>query len=293
MDQKKLSVVVLTFNSESIIIDCLNSILLNNDLGDFLEIVVVDNNSSKVDFMFDLIKKSFSFEIILIKNNINLGYGAGNNVGINISNSPIIMIVNPDVRFIDLKLSKVIRYFDNNNLSMLGFRQFISKEKQGMSFSVNLVNLSIFGVFFTLFSNRIGYYDQKRMYLSGSCFAIKKDVFIGVGLFDENIFLYGEENDLHYRVKSNFPDYKIYFDKSLTYLHLTENRPVSENSLKLMFNSNLYFCAKNNLDQKKYVKKLIHLIKFYRLVEFLRFRRDNFNSYNFYLNFLKSEIKKL
>ena len=49
-------------------------------------------------------------------------------------------------------------------------------------------------------------------------------MFETVGLFDESVFLYGEEDDIHYRLLHRFKDCKMVYDKSLRYLHLTKER---------------------------------------------------------------------
>ena len=67
-------------------------------------------------------------------------------------------------------------------------------------------------------------YIAKYMHFSGSCFFINKAMFEAVGLFDESVFLYGEEDDIHYRLLHRFKDCKMVYDKSLRYLHLTKER---------------------------------------------------------------------
>ena len=43
--RKAVSVVIVTFNSENLIMDCLDSIFKYNDISDDLEVVLVDNCS--------------------------------------------------------------------------------------------------------------------------------------------------------------------------------------------------------------------------------------------------------
>ena len=62
---------------------------------------------------------------------------------------------------------------------------------------------------------RLDFYIAKYMHFSGSCFFINKAMFEAVGLFDENVFLYGEEDDIHYRLLHRFKDCKMKYDKSL------------------------------------------------------------------------------
>ena len=97
---KDISVIIVTYNSETYIYDCLDSLFKNNDIDDRLEVIIVDNMSVHVNSMFETIKSRYKNRVTLIKNNKNGGYGQGNNVGINNSSAPIIMIMNPDVRLV-------------------------------------------------------------------------------------------------------------------------------------------------------------------------------------------------
>ena len=73
ISQKDLTVVIVTFQSEKVIIDCINSIDKN------LPIIVVENSSNH-NFKRQLEKRFTNVECILT--NDNLGMGRGNNVGI-------------------------------------------------------------------------------------------------------------------------------------------------------------------------------------------------------------------
>ena len=75
----------------------------------------------------------------------------------------------------------------------------------------------------TSIGNRFDYYLPRYMHFSGSCFFIRKEMFEQVGLFDETIFMYGEEEDIHYRMrKSGFK--QMIYNPKLHYIHLTKER---------------------------------------------------------------------
>ena len=79
---KKLSIIIVTYNSGKDIYDCLDSIYSHCDIPiEELEIIIVDNNSFEADIMFDTIQHKYDNNIVLIKNSVNGGYGQGNNVG--------------------------------------------------------------------------------------------------------------------------------------------------------------------------------------------------------------------
>ena len=98
---KQLSIIIVTYNSEHDIYDCLASIRKYQDLpSEELEIIIVDNNSRDTDGMFARLREFYGNDIILVKNTHNGGYGQGNNVGIRMATAPVILIMNPDVRLI-------------------------------------------------------------------------------------------------------------------------------------------------------------------------------------------------
>ena len=88
--KKDLSLIILTYNSEKDIYDCLQSVYQHNDIGDALEIIVVDNNSTHYAEMQRTIQSLYP-DITIIANTSNGGYGQGNNVGITAATSLLVL----------------------------------------------------------------------------------------------------------------------------------------------------------------------------------------------------------
>lgn len=128
---KKVSIIIVTYNSEKDIYDCINSIIENADIPlAEIELVVVDNNSTDCDTMFNKLKTLWGEDIILIKNSRNGGYGQGNNVGIRRCSAPVVLIMNPDVRLVCPIFKKAIdRFSKDKNMCMLGMKQWLTLEE--------------------------------------------------------------------------------------------------------------------------------------------------------------------
>ena len=94
---KTLSIIILTYNSEKDIYACLDSVYQHNDIGEALEVIVVDNQSNAFALMQQKIAHQYP-QVFITQNTHNGGYGQGNNVGIRMAQAPIIAIMNPDVR---------------------------------------------------------------------------------------------------------------------------------------------------------------------------------------------------
>lgn len=247
--KKQISIIILTYNSESDIYDCLKSVYRHNDIGDALEIVIVDNKSLSVDIMFSNIKTIYGDDIILIKNNQNGGYGHGNNIGIKAASAPIIMIMNPDVRLIQPVFKIATETFEKGHIAMLGMTQLFSKSTKAVSFFLATVYSSslILRLVDRLF-RMFDFFIPNKMCFAGACFFIDKQIFEKVGLFDENIFMYCEESDVYYRIKKGG---KLLYNNNLRYLHLAGQRKISINKLISIYKSKLYLCKKYNLNMDK------------------------------------------
>lgn len=224
---KKVSIIIVTYNSEKDIYDCITSIIENSDISlAEIELVVVDNNSRGCDTMFKKLKTLWGEDIILIKNSRNGGYGQGNNVGIRRCSAPVVLIMNPDVRLVCPIFRKAIDLFSKDkNMCMLGMKQWLTLEEPSTnSFTCTYRMNGYLSTILSALCTRLDIYIAKYMHFSGSCFFINKAMFETVGLFDESVFLYGEEDDIHYRLMHRFKECKMVYDKSLKYLHLTKER---------------------------------------------------------------------
>ena len=223
---KRLSIVIVTYNSEKDIFDCVKTIQKYADIPlSEIELIVVDNNSRETDIMFAQLQQLYGNDIVLIKNTRNGGYGQGNNIGIRKAKAPVILIMNPDVRLMEPVFKMALEAFDcNKDLSMYGMKQMLSAtEPSTNSFCCAYTVNGYLQTFMTSMGNRYDRYIPRYMHFSGSCFFIRKEMFEQAGLFDETIFMYGEEEDIHYRMRKKGFSHMVY-NPRLHYIHLTKER---------------------------------------------------------------------
>lgn len=227
---KRLSIIIVTYNSEADIFDCVGSIKQYADIPkDDIELIIVDNCSREPQPMFDRLRKLWGEDIICIENERNGGYGQGNNVGLRASKAPYALIMNPDVRLYEPIFKKALATFDDKpEKGMLGMVQMYSPtERSRHSFCPTwlmngYLHLALYAV-----CNRKDWYIPCCMYIQGSCFFLRKDMFERAGMYDETNFMYCEEEDVHYRMKRMFGSRCFAFDRSLHYIHLAEGREPS------------------------------------------------------------------
>ena len=226
---KRLSIIIVTYNSEADIYDCIGSIKHHADIPlDEIELVVVDNGSSRVDEMFAALRVTWGDDITLLRNTHNGGYGQGNNIGIRHSTAPVIMIMNPDVRLMCPCFAKPLTAFETDpTLCMYGMKQMLSDTRcSTYSFMCTYRMNGYLHTLLQSFCNRIDWYLPRWQFFSGSCFFIQRAKFEQVGLFDESVFMYGEEEDIHWRLKQRF-GLRFHYDHTLRYMHLVSQRPPS------------------------------------------------------------------
>ena len=133
--------------------------------------------------------------------------------------------MNPDVRLMEPVFQTALDAFDQwKDLSIYGMKQMLSATvPSNNSFCCAYTVNGYLQTIMTSIGNRFDYYLPRYMHFSGSCFFIRKEMFEQVGLFDETIFMYGEEEDIHYRMrKSGFK--QMIYNPKLHYIHLTKER---------------------------------------------------------------------
>lgn len=253
---KQLSIIIVTYNSERLIFDCLDSIYEYNDIGDELEIIIVDNCSDNVDIMFSKIKLQYQNKVVLIKSPVNGGYGHGNNQGAKVATSPRLIVMNPDVRLVDPVFSKIIDKFNSNkNIGMMGVR-FVDGSNL-LYFKPEYSTL--FRLVFGRQLLKIGFYKIKQVFFSGSFLIFDRSSFVKAGLFDEKIFMFHEEADISNRLLSIGKETLI--AKDLSVLHLAHGRKVNYNLLRIGSESRYYYFKKYQADIDKYYRNLVIIYK--------------------------------
>jgi GT2 family glycosyltransferase len=176
---QNLSVVIVTLKSEKIIHQCINSINQN------IPIIVVEHSDNK-NFKVELEQKYKNLKCILSKS--NLGMGTGNNIGIKDANTEYVLILNPDV------------ILEKNTIEELFLASKHLKEYTILApLEKNFANYGMTNN--KILNKNLGDAPFKVDFVDGFAMVIKKN-FFKEKYFDENFFMYLENNDLCKRVIS-------------------------------------------------------------------------------------------
>lgn len=294
--KKTLSVIIVSYGSENIILDALISIKKYNDIdAKNLEVIIVDNSPAASAIEIEKIVKKFSteanFDVIYKKNTANLGYGQGNNVGVSMSKGDVICVMNPDVRLCEPLFSKVIYEFNKNkNYGSIGFKQIGAK---GHSFfpKPEYYYPVLTYLAFRLLSS-LSIFMDRYFYLSGAMVYFDKKSFLSAGGYDENIFLYFEEPDVSKRLNKVGRTNKFF--RGNKYIHFTDARDgYSELHLRYGLDSISRYCAKFSIDEKNYLKRRLAEIVLNRRLYKILGKKEKHNTYSAYERFYKERLGRL
>ncbi|MCK4328419.1 glycosyltransferase family 2 protein [candidate division WOR-3 bacterium] len=103
-----LSIVIVTFNNEDNISECLRSIYEKTNSISY-EIIVVDNNSH--DKTVKIIKDNYP-DVKIIYNHVNENFAYATNQGIKLSKGNYVMLLNPDTSLKNSALEKLYTFLD-------------------------------------------------------------------------------------------------------------------------------------------------------------------------------------
>lgn len=247
----KLSIIITTFNSSGIILGCLESILSHKDIDiDKFEIIIVDNSDHKEFNLLVEITQNYPLPLRIVKSGGNIGYGAGNNLGVTHASGGIVCIMNPDIRLLCPLFNKSLVEFEANpNLCLLGYKQIGGKNLSFYlkpEYFVPIISSIIVKVF-----NKLDVFQPRFFFISGAFFFISKEKFKIMGGYDENMFLYGEESELGRKIMKN--RFKIKYNSYIRYIHLVGDRTeLSEFSFKEWLKSRYYYFIKNSLNAQRH-----------------------------------------
>jgi N-acetylglucosaminyl-diphospho-decaprenol L-rhamnosyltransferase len=203
ISRQNLSIVIVTFKSENVIHQCLSSI------GDNINIIIIENSNNKkfkeeIEEKYKNVKCYLSLE--------NLGMGAGNNLGISYVQTDYVFILNPDVILESTTIDKII--LASKKISSFAVLSPLSSNKSYPNYILNNVrknaneNLEPF---------KVKSVDGFAMLLNKK----KVEKFIdrkNLHLFDENFFMYLENDDLCKRINKKNENIYIVPDAKINHL---------------------------------------------------------------------------
>ena len=260
ISRQNLSVIIVSYKSDHVIHHCIGSI------DKEIEIIVIDN-SNNIEFKKNIEKKYENVKCILSPNNI--GMGAGNNLGIKNLNKDYALILNPDVTLNKNTIDEIINA--SKVIESFGVISPISDKPQYPNYKLEKNENHKF--------NQIEPFRVKTVDGYSMLLNLKRlRNLINFNFFDENIFLYLENDDFCKRLRSNNENIYVVPKSKIHHLGGEAVDPKYEYEIELSRNwhwmwSKFYFNKKHYGYLKATLTTLSNLISakikfFYYLVTF-------------------------
>jgi GT2 family glycosyltransferase len=199
-----VTIIILTHKSKKLVINYIKHLYQK------FKIIIVDNSN---DTELELFVKNIypDADIHLISNN---GYSDQINYGVKFVKTEYFLISNPDVQGINepniqefVNVAKKL----NNKFSVLGPRYLDVNPKSLKQSKSNII-------------------IAEMRFLSGACMFFYKKNYDSIGGFDNNYFLYFEENDYCFRSKKFYKNYQI---NKIKVYHDAGNSVLSKNVIEI------------------------------------------------------------
>lgn len=201
-----ISVIIVSYNTAGLLCDCLSSAFKSEGVS--IEVFVVDNASR--DGSAGIVRDRFP-GVRLIENTENRGFGAANNQALPLCAGRYIILLNPDTTVETGTFLTMMRFMDGHkNVGLAGPKivNFDGSRQDSISYRYP--------------GHRHGAADLGELpgdiaCVLGACQIVRADLFRSIGGFDEDFFLYGEDQDLCLRIRRQ--GYEIGFIENALIMH--------------------------------------------------------------------------
>ena len=255
MHKSMLSIIIVTYNTDQLLSECLSS-LASHDLAGQYDVVVINNGVAlEAESLGDL-----DLSVRIVNRPRNIGYGAALNQGARLTRSELLLFLNADTRLPAGSLTPLVeRLQDDPGVGVVAPRlrypdgrlQFSCR--RGYSAESILGRRSPFGSFPMLEPAlrehlMLDEDHEQTLYpdwVQGSCLMMRRDVFSMLSGFDERFFLYFEDYDLCNRVRAR--GLSVVYDPQAEVIHhyaRLSRRPVLGGAWWLHLASALRYYAK-------------------------------------------------
>ena len=188
-----LSVVIVSYKNYGVLSNCLDSIQKFNDIGDALEVIVVEQTPES-DLYARLCRE---YPWVVAVRRENKGFGAGNNAGAAIAHGRYLLFLNPDTVLLEPVFRfSIARFEENPKLGLFGVRLVDSSGNRNQSFYFRKPYGILRGSILWRICDRFDLFIPNAMYITGADMFVRANAFQQIGFFDERMFMYFEETYL-------------------------------------------------------------------------------------------------
>jgi len=234
-----VSFIIVNYNTSELVAKCVESVRRYCAVEPF-EIIVVDNASRPEEQQ--KLKEFSADDCHLVMSRFNAGFGLGNMLGVNAAKGDFLCFINSDAYLVEDCIHPLCEYLrEHADVGCVTPQQVNGKNKPIPTFNhcLGLGTLFLpYGFFETIWPKK---YPSRKDFsrtepfavgeIAGSFMLFKADVFMEIGGFDVNLFLYREEYDLGMKLAKHH--YKCVVCPQYTYIHAVGESTKSHRSLSV------------------------------------------------------------
>lgn len=204
----RIDAVIVSYNNRDTLRACVEPLLALDDVA----VTVVDNDSPD-----DALSAIADLPVRAIRSGRNAGFGAGCNIGVGAGSAPLVLLLNPDAEITTDALARMEavlaaaddialvgpRLLDDSGALMHSMRRY---QRPGSIWAQALYLHRLFprARWANEIDRRASSYDAPAdpEWVSGACMLIRRAAFEAVGGFDDDFFMYCEDEDLCRRLRA-------------------------------------------------------------------------------------------
>lgn len=243
------SVVLVCFDNRDYLELCLKS-LYSGKVSYIFDVIVVDNGSS--DGSQEMLKANYPGANI-IQNDHNIGYGKACNQGIQATRGRYVLLLNNDTIVNGPSLDAMVNFLDTHSDTAVVGGKLLNPDGSIQSCYNNFPSLGEEFMIATRLGETIlrkGYPScvndmevRSVSWMASACIMLRRKAFDQVGLLDEDYFIYSDETDLQYRLKS--AGWQIYYLPNVTTIHYGGRSMDRWRRRKMVYRGKMLFFQKN------------------------------------------------
>ena len=256
----KVAVIIVNYNDAEQTVSYVNKI---KEYKNIQRIVVVDNLSTEINTMA-ILRSINNDKVIIIQSDRNGGYSYGNNFGINYLKKikeeyDYIIISNADIEVEEKAIDKCLQVLENDESAGIVAPRMYNSDNQPIrrsswkirTFFLDVVHSTRLLELLFYKKLRNGEYSNEEYEndilqveaISGAFFVIRYKAFEKAGFFDENVFLFYEEDILAKKMQEN--NYKIFSINDEKFIHY-ESKTIGKtfnyyHKMRQLYKSKMYY----------------------------------------------------
>lgn len=243
-----VSVIIVNYNTYALTSACIQSIIDYTE-GISYEIIVVDNAST------DGSKEKLEVDrrIRYIYSEKNGGFGYGNNIGMKAASGDFLFLLNSDTLLLNNAIGEFFNYATSHNPKTIYGCYLQGNDgtyRDSFFFFPAFTIKDFIKRIVKPYNYQPDYTNREVECICGADMFIPRQAVDEAGMFDENIFLYGEEGELQYRMMKK--GYRRMLIKSPQIVHLEGESSGNTARYKYGMKSHMYIL-------KKYMNPITYL----------------------------------